>query len=89
MAWRVDMVFCDQNKCYIRVGQLFNYQIYGQKYRSHIREIQMRARFGEGEIRLPIIEPVFFTDLHGELEINPDQITIVDGVKFIHEEQQP
>jgi hypothetical protein len=87
MAWSINMVYCDRNKCYIRVGEPLKYKIGEEEFQSSITGIYMRTRFGPGML-LGITEPEFFTDLHGDTPILSGQITTVDGIKYIHEETQ-
>jgi hypothetical protein len=78
------MVYCDQNKCYIRVGELLHYKVGEEEFHSRLTDIQMRVRYGPGIMMLGIREPEFFTELHGEQSILSEQLTSVDGVKYVH-----
>ncbi len=88
MAWSINMVYCDRNKCYIRVGEPLKYKIGEEEFQSRVTVIYMRIRFGSGIMTVGITEPEFFTELHGDTPILSSQLTTVDGIKYIHEETQ-
>lgn len=87
MAWRIDMVFCDRNKCYLRVGEILNYKMGEEMFSSRIEKIKVtqEIEFVEGSFRHKEPEPRFYTELHKDIPITPGQITEVDRIKYIHE----
>jgi len=88
MAWHINRVYCDLNKCYIAVGGILHYRIGEEEFQSPVIDIHTRVRFGPGIMMIGIREPEFFTELHGEIPILSDQLISVDGVKYVHNSAQ-